>query len=116
MRSLPPLLCLIVVCGTGCTTAQPDVSEDEHVYEFSAQVLAMPSCKATVVRQAPCYSRFTTEGGRVFYIGSPGAEREVARFLGALEDGKSYYLPHAFMEYLKANEKKSNKSTAGATR
>ena len=68
----------------------------------------MPSCNATVKRDSPCVSRFATETGRVFYIGSPGADEDVGLFLGTLEDGKSYYLPEAFMQYLKAKKAESN--------
>jgi len=79
-------------------------------YEYAAQALAMPSCRASMEFVSPCKRRFTTENGREFYIGSPGAEREVMRFLGALEEGEVYYLPRAFVEYRKAQAKQADKA------
>ena len=102
------LVCLsVVLCCTGCSTTPSHVGNYLH-YEYAAQVLAMPSGRATVERISPCEWRFRTKSGREFLIGGPGAEREVREFLGTLEEGKSYYLPRAFVEYRKAEQQKPN--------
>ena len=49
-----------------------------------------------------CY--FTTAEGKAIILGKPGAGREgadVLKFLDTLEEGKSYELPEAFLDYQK---------------
>ena len=101
---------VIGLCGAGCSTASRG-GMYSHTYEYAAQVLAMPSCHAKVVTRAPCYARLVTSGGGTMYIGSPGAGQEVARFVGTLEEGKSYFLPDAFMAFRKAYNEDSNLTT-----
>jgi hypothetical protein len=93
--------------GAGCSTPSY-MGKYPPCYEYTAQVLAMPSCQATMHFFSPCERRFTTEDGGEFYIGSPGADDQVRGFLGTLEEGKSYRLPHAFMEYRNNQEKRPN--------
>ena len=107
MKYLLLTMCLSIVFLGGCATERSCIGNYLH-YEYAAQVLAMPSCKATNELLSPCEDRFRTEGGRVFIIGGPGADQEIRGFLGTLEEGKSYYLPKAFMEFLKENKKKTN--------
>jgi hypothetical protein len=89
----------------GCT-APSYTGKYPPCYEYTAQVLAMPTCEVTMELVSPCERYFRTEYGREFYIGSPGADEEVARFLGTLEEGKSYWMPDAFMKYREAQRKK----------
>lgn len=96
---------LMAVCLAGCKTVQ-----HTDVYEFNAQVLAMPSCFAKMEKFCTCYALFADNTGRKFYIGSPGASPDVQYFIASLEEGKGYYLPDAFMEFLK---KKTIKSKPG---
>ena len=111
MRCLLFSMCLAAVLSSaGCSTTPSHIGKYHYVYEYAAQVLAMPSCRATMELVSPCQRRFRTEGGRVFIIGSPGAEREVGRFLGSLEEGKSYDLPKAFMDFRKAQQKEPSKT------
>ena len=105
------LAVVMVVCFTGCKTT-PVEPQYADTYEYVAQVLAMPSRVATAVEVGPCYARFTAEDGRTFYIGSPGCAPEVWGFVGTLEEGKTYYLPEAFMEYQR-KQKTPNKTTGG---
>lgn len=110
MRSTLLVLCAAaVLCGAGCMTMPPYMGKYPPCYEYTAQVLAMPSCHASVELFSPCERRFRTSDGGEFYIGSPGADAEVMGFLGTLEEGKNYDLPRAFMEYRKSREKKPNK-------
>ncbi len=113
MKTALSMFCLAVLLGgAGCSTPSY-MGKYPPCYEYAAQVLAMPSCKATMAFVSPCERRFMTEDGREFWIGSPGADREVARFLGTLEDGETYYLPRAFMDFLKADKEEPNKPTGG---
>ena len=106
-------LALVAVVGfIGCRT-RPAASAYPDCYEYVAQVLAMPSCSATVVERSPCVTTFKTPQGRMFYIGSPGAADEVRVFLQTLQDGNSYYLPEAFMQFL--DKKKEAEPSAPAT-
>jgi hypothetical protein len=107
------VLCvLVVLLGGGCATA-PSCAGNHLHYGYAAQVLAMPSCNATMELVSPCERRFRTKSGRVFTIGDPGAEQDVASFLGTLDEGKSYYLPYEFVEYLKEKKEKAEQSPRG---
>jgi hypothetical protein len=99
---------VVVVCVVGCRTAS-HTGTGPYVYEYRAQVLAIPSCEATVVELAPCYALVKCKNGRSFYVGGPGAAKEVACFVGTLEEGNAYLLPDAFMEYLEDTKTQSNK-------
>ena len=74
----------------------------------------MPSCNATMVQHHTCFVEFKSSDGRTFFIGSPGASREVADFVAILrgQEGKTYYLPDAFMEY-QERQKKPNPPSEG---
>lgn len=98
-----------LLCGSGCSTP-PYLGKHPPCYEYTTQVLAIPSCQATMEVFSPCERRFKTLDGGEFYIGSPGADREVMQFLGTLEEGKPYSLPHAFMEYLNREKKEPNQT------
>jgi hypothetical protein len=103
---------ILAVYLVGCRT-QPAASFHAARYEYAAQVLAMPSCAAKVEEIAPCYARLSSEDGRVLYIGSPGASPEVVAFIQTLQKGQTCFLPDAFMEYQKKQEKVPNKADPG---
>lgn len=87
--------------ATAATAAAPPTVRGAR-YEFTAQLMSMPSCRAVVDRKSPCVAYLTTLGdGRKLYIGSPGPSPAVGRFMGTLEIGKTYQLPDAFMDFLK---------------
>ncbi len=99
-----PLLVVLAVLSVaylgGCaTTPVAPRRADAGNYEYVAQILAMPSRRASVTEIAPCYAAFRTDAGETFIIGSPASPPEVAGFLETLEKGKAYFLPEAFMEY-----------------
>jgi hypothetical protein len=71
------------------------------VYETAGEILAMPPCKGVVVERAPCYVCLRTADGKGFYIGSPGSNEEVTRFLQELKDGRTYKFPDVFVKYQK---------------
>ena len=100
MKTILSLILLAALLGgAGCSTPSY-MGKHPPCYEFTTQVLAMRSCRATMEFVSPCKRRFKTTGGAEFYIGSPGADRELMQFVGTLEEGKYYYLPRAFMAYL----------------
>ena len=106
---LSSLALFMVLCFSGCKTTPITTQCSDLIYEYAAQVLAMPSCRATVVEvQVRCYARFKDDDGRTFYIGSPDSPPEVAGFVGTLEEGKTYSLPEAFMQYQKKQNKGIN--------
>lgn len=70
-------------------------------YDTADQILALPACTLTDAQNHTCSAGFKDKDGRPFYIGGPGASREVAGFINSLEEGKTYSLPSAFIEYQK---------------
>ncbi len=103
------LICAILAfaCIAACKspTAKPTRTE---IFEFDAQVLAMPSRHATMLKLCPCFAEFKdSDDGRIFYIGSPGASPNVEGFIGSLKEGQSFFLPDEFMRFLDS-QKKSN--------
>jgi hypothetical protein len=96
-------LLIATVCLAGCRT-RPLAPHHADVYEYVAQVLAMPSCRATMLRDCTCFAEFRSADRRTFYIGSPGASPEVEAFIGTLHEGTIYYLPDAFMQFLRENK------------
>lgn len=99
------------VCLAGCMT-RPVAPQHADVYEYVAQLLAMPSCSAKAEAIYPCYARLRTEDGRELCVGSPGASPEVVGFVHTLQQGKTYFLPDAFMEYQKKQQEGPNKADA----
>jgi hypothetical protein len=85
---------------TGCITPK----NTEHyrtapVYDTAVQIKAMPPCKARVVQRAPCHVYLKTSDGNGFYLGGPGSEADVGRFLRVLKDGQRYDFPDAFLKF-----------------
>jgi hypothetical protein len=78
-------------------------------YVTAKEVTAMPHCTAKLATGSTysefCY--FTTAEGKTLILGKPGAGREgadVLKFLDTLEEGKSYELPEAFVEFQKQKQ------------
>jgi hypothetical protein len=89
---------------TGCAphrSTQQLGSAPAPIYENAEQIAAMPPCKAKVVERAPCGLYLTTTEGNGLYLGSPGSNAHVHRFLETLKDGQTYVLPDAFLQYQK---------------
>ncbi len=110
MKQLRVLLSIVAItCLAGCATT-PTTAQHYYSYEYVAQLLAMPSCSARVEGIYPCYARLGTEDGKVLCVGSPGASPEVVGFVHTLQQGKTYSLPDAFMQYQKKQQKAPNKA------
>jgi hypothetical protein len=69
------------------------------VFDTAEGIQAMPPCKAVVVERGPCFVYLSTPDGKGFYVGSPGSNAEVGRFINGLKDGRSYKFPEAFLKY-----------------
>ena len=69
------------------------------VYDTAEEIQAMIPCEGVVAQRGPCFVYLSTTGGRGFYVGSPGSNAEVGRFLAVLKDGRAYRFPEAFLEY-----------------
>jgi len=99
------VLAIALASTTGCRTVVPS-PERRVTCEFDAQLLALPSCSATVVDKSPCQTFLKLHTGDILTIGSPGPSPMIARFRRTLEIGKTYYLPREFMEFLRKQETK----------
>jgi hypothetical protein len=70
------------------------------VYETAAQIAAMPPCQARVERIETYSARLRSADGKEFRLGSERGAQEVWHFVGsALEPGKTYEFPRAFLDY-----------------
>jgi hypothetical protein len=110
------LLCLAIgLFSAGCKTpsvttqSSADQLEFELAYEYPAQVLAMPSCGATVVERKECYVVLQRDGTKDsknrFSLGGAMGNDTVGSFIDTLEVGKWYPLPDAFMKHLKTTKR-----------
>ena len=57
--------------------------------------------KAIVEQKQPCAAYLKTGDGKRLCIGGPGATKDVAAFVGMLQEGQTYTFPKAFLEYRK---------------
>lgn len=79
--------------------------EQRKFYVTAEEVKAMPPGQATLELRGPCFSIFRVSDGKQFVIGNPGSGPEVWKFLGTLEEGQTYQLPGAFLDYHKKKER-----------
>lgn len=114
MKQLHIAFGVIALCGlAGCATSPtPAPATRGFTYEYAAQLVAMPSCAAKVETIFPCYARLIADDGTVLHVGSPGASLQVVGFVHSLEEGKTYSLPDAFMEYQKPHGNEPSKADA----
>jgi hypothetical protein len=90
---------------TGCVAPKDaEHHQTAPVYDTAEQIRAMLPCKARVIERAPCYVYLKTTDGHGIYLGSPGSEAVVGRFLGVLKEGQSYNFPDAFLKYQKTQQ------------
>jgi len=109
-QSLLIALCIVPVLGlSSCRTVSPAAART-HRCEFDAQLLALPSCSATVEKKSPCTTYLTLHNGDTLIIGSPAPSPMLGRFAGRLEVGQTYSLPREFMKY--AQEQKNEPKSA----
>ncbi len=75
--------------------------QQRKFYVTAEEVRAMPAGRATLELRGPCFSIFRGADGKQFVIGNPGSGPAVWKFLGTLEEGQTYELPGAFVDYHK---------------
>ncbi len=78
--------------------------QQRKFYVTADEVKAMPAGRATLELRGPCFSIFRGTDGKQFVIGNPGSGAEVWKFLGTLEEGQTYELPRAFLDYHKPKQ------------
>ena len=105
--SLIIVFAVVLASTPGCRTVNSS-SGRRITCEFDAQLLALPTCSATVVDRSPCQTFLKTPSGDTLVIGSPGPSPMIARFRRTLEMGKTYYLPREFVEFLRKQETEPN--------
>jgi hypothetical protein len=86
------------------TTGDPAI-DALAAYTTAEQLALMPTCLVTVIQRAPCYCMLKTEDGTVFRVGSPANTAVLGKFVGTLEQGKTYTFPDAFVAFAKTQEK-----------
>jgi len=73
-------------------------------YSCSADLLEMKPCLVKFLGANPCTGIFQDASGQKIYIGSPDVAFALNRFVFALEEGQTYELPAAFLEFLESGE------------
>jgi hypothetical protein len=70
-------------------------------YDTAERIAAMPPCKAEVEERFSCCLLMRTADGSKIWLGSPATTPEVLRFIPTLQDGQTYALPNAFLDWQK---------------
>jgi hypothetical protein len=111
------LVAVLLFIGCAARREAPQLGEGiSPVYESAEQIRAMPPCKAKVVERGPCYVYLEATNGKRFYLGSPGSDANVFRFLEGLKDGQGYKFPEVFLEHQRNRVPPLNESTAPGNR
>ncbi len=85
------------ITDVSCFQRQPP--EESYTFVPDADLPLLKPFKATVEQKQPCAAYLKTSDGRRLCIGGPGARKDVAGFVGMLEEGQTYQFPKAFLEY-----------------
>ena len=73
--------------------------EESYTFVPDEDLPLLKPFKATVEQKQPCAAYLKTGDGRRLCIGGPGATKDVAAFVGMLQEGQTYTFPKAFLEY-----------------
>jgi hypothetical protein len=87
------------VTDVSCFQRQPP--EESYTFVSDAELPLLKPFKAIVEQMQPCAAYIKTSDGRRLCIGGPGATKDVAGFVGTLQEGQTYTFPKAFLEYQK---------------
>jgi hypothetical protein len=87
------------VTDVSCFQRQPP--EESYTFVPDADLPLLKPFRATVEQMQPCAAYIKTSDGRRLCIGGPGATKDVAGFVGMLQEGQTYTFPKAFLEYRK---------------
>jgi hypothetical protein len=86
---------------TDVSCFQRQAPEESYTFVPDEELPLLKPFKATVEQKQPCAVYIKTTDGRRLCIGGPGATKDVARFVGMLQEGQTYTFPKAFLEYRK---------------
>ena len=86
---------------TDVSCFQRQAPEESYTFVPDEELPLLKPFKATVEQKQPCAVYIKTTDGRRLCIGGPGATKDVAGFVGMLQEGQSYTFPKAFLEYRK---------------
>ncbi len=87
------------VTDVSCFQRQPP--EECYTFVPDAELPLLKPFKATVEQKQPCAAYLNTGDGRRLCIGGPGATKDVAAFVGMLQEGQTYQFPETFLDYRK---------------
>jgi hypothetical protein len=86
---------------TDVSCFQRQAPEESYTFVADEELPRLPPFKAVVEQMQPCAAYIKTSDGRRLCIGGPGATKDVAGFVGMLQEGRTYQFPKAFLEYRK---------------
>lgn len=78
---------------------QRQAPEESYTFVPDAELPLLKPFKAIVEQKQPCAAYIKTSDGRRLCIGGPGATKDVAGFVGMLQEGQTYQFPKAFLDY-----------------
>lgn len=84
---------------TDVSCFQRQAPEESYTFVPDAELPLLKTVKATVEQKQPCAAYLKTGDGRRLCIGGPGANKDVAGFVAMLQEGRTYQLPKAFLDY-----------------
>ncbi len=86
---------------TDVSCFQKQAPEESYTLISDADLPLLKPFNAIVEQMQPCAAYIKTSDGRRLCIGGPGATKDVAGFVGMLQEGRTYQFPKAFLEYRK---------------
>ncbi len=91
---------------TDVSCFQRQAPEESYTFISDADLPLVKPFKAIVEQMQPCAAYLKTGDGRRLYIGGPGATKDVAAFVGTLQEGQTYQFPKAFLDYREQKARK----------
>ncbi len=87
---------------TDVSCFQRQAPEESYTFIPDAELPLLKPFKAIVEQKQPCAAYLKTIDSRRLCIGGPGATKDVAGFVGMLQEGQTYEFPKTFLDYRKA--------------
>ena len=86
---------------TDVSCFQKQAPEGNYTFIPDAELPLLKPFKAIVEQKQPCAAYLKTSDGRRLCSGGPGATKDVAGFVGMLQEGQTYQFPKTFLDYRK---------------
>ena len=86
---------------TDVSCFQRQAPEESYTFIPDAELPLLKPFKAIVEWTQPCAAYIKSTDGKRLCIGGPGATKDVAGFVGMLEEGQTYQFPKVFLDYRK---------------